>query len=429
MIFALSVLSIYLTIEMGRRRRAEAMSAEALRFEQIISALSTHFIELPADRIEAGITKALDRLVQALEVDRLTVFKFNQAGDELDALYFSLAPDAVPPSAKLFAEESEWYFSKLRNGDAVVLDRLSDLPSPDLKEAFEHHGVASTVAVPIYLEGQLFGCLSFVQTNCETVWTKQRVAQFGMVAQVIANALARRQTDEQRQELSGLLINAEESERTRLARELHDDFSQRIAVLAVDLERLPKKMAENPVGAKKRLAELLELTTGIGADLHSLSHRLHSSTLDSLGLVDALESLSEEFAVQNEIDVSFVHESVSEQLPPDVALCLFRIVQESLRNVKKHSQALSVAIRITGTQNGLDLSIIDDGVGFSLNDSAKRVGLGLRSMQERVRLVNGELRMHSAGQHGTRIEVHVPFDCESEQTPADPAILERSLGG
>ena len=312
----------------------------------------------------------------------------------------------------------------------MVLNRLSDLPSLDMKPAFERHGVASTVAVPIEVEGKILGCLSFVQTSRETVWTKQLVAQFRMVGQVIANALVRKQTDEQRQELSGLLINAEESERTRLARELHDDFSQRIAVLAVDLERLPKKMAENPAAAKKRLAELLELTAGIGADLHSLSHRLHSSTLDSLGLVDGIESLCEEFAVQSEIDVSFVHEGVPEQLAPDIALCLFRVVQEALNNVRKHSHAMSVAVRISGTQYGLELSIADDGAGFSIDDSAKRVGLGLRSMQERVHLVNGDLRMRSASRQGTTIDVYVPLQSESaHEMQADSVILGRQVGG
>jgi signal transduction histidine kinase len=426
----LALLSIYLALEMQRRKRAESVTAAALRFEQIISELSTYFIELSADRIDSGITHALDRLVQVLGVDRITVFTFNSAETELNALYFSTATNTPFPSETLFVHECEWYFSTLLGHDNVVLNRLADLPSIDMKPAFERHGVSSTVAVPIEVEGKVLGSLSFVQTRRETVWTKQLVAQFRMVGQVIANALARKQTDERRQELSGLLINAEESERTRLARELHDDFSQRIAVLAVDLERLPKKMADNPAGAKKRLAELLELTTGIGADLHSLSHRLHSSTLDSLGLVDALESLCEEFAMQSEIDVSFAHEGVPEQLDPEIALCLFRVVQEALTNVKKHSHALSVVVRISGTRDGLELSITDDGAGFSIDEAAKRIGLGLRSMQERIHLVNGTLKMRSYLQRGTSIDVRVPLRSEPEpETRAYSSVLERQTGG
>ena len=429
-ILVLSLLSIFLALEMQRRKRAESATADALRFEQIISELSTYFIELSADRIDSGITHALGRLVQVLGVDRITVYGFNSAQTELQALYFSTKTNAPSPSATLFAHECEWYFCTLLSRNNVVLNRLADLPSIEMRPAFERHGVASTVAVPIEVEGNILGCLSFVQTHHESVWTKQLVAQFRMVGQVIANALARKHTDERRQELSGLLINAEESERTRLARELHDDFSQRIAVLAVDLERLPKRMAENPAAANKRLTELLELTAGIGSDLHSLSHRLHSSTLDSLGLVDALESLCEEFAMQSEIDVSFVHDEVPEQLNPEIALCLFRVVQEALTNVKKHSNALAVAVRLSGTQYGLELSITDDGAGFSIDDSAKRVGLGLRSMQERVRLVNGDLRMRSALHQGTTIDVRVPLHSGScEETQADSALLESRIGG
>jgi signal transduction histidine kinase len=157
---------------------------------------------------------------------------------------------------------------------------------------------------------------------------------------------------------------------------------------------------------------------------------LHSSTLDSLGLVDALDSLCEEFAVQSEIDVSFVHEGVPEQLDPEIALCFFRVVQEALNNVRKHSGALTVAVRLANTQDGLELSITDDGAGFSIDDSAKRVGLGLRSMQERIHLVNGELRMRSALQQGTTIDVRVPLRCEfSPEMQTGSAAEENRIGG
>ncbi len=428
-IFALSVLSLYLALETQRRKRAEATTAATLRFEQIISELSTHFIELPADNIDSGIAQALTRLVQVLNLERITVFRFTHDYRELEAVYFSTSSDDHAPAATLFAEECEWYFSQLRNRENVVLNRLSELPDTTFRRAFERHGVTSTVAVPIEFDGVVFGCLSFVQTRREAVWTRELVAQFKMVAQVIANALARKQADEQRQELSGLLINAEESERTRVARELHDDFSQRIAMLAVDLEMLPKDMGEVSPGARKRMTGLFTLATEIGADLHSLSHRLHSSTLDCLGLVDALEALCEEFAMQNEIDADFTHDDVPDELPPDIALCLFRIVQESLRNVKKHSQAFNVTVHVAGTSSDLDLSITDDGVGFNLDSAAKRVGLGLRSMQERIRLVGGRIQVSSEERKGTRIEVHIPLQQGAEETPSNQtADLERAVG-
>jgi signal transduction histidine kinase len=433
-ILALSILSIYLAFETQRRRRAEAATAATLRFEQIISELSAHFIDLPSDRIDSGINEALNRLVKFLEIDRLTVFKFSPDARKLVAAYASRAPEVPPSPAEVAANKYGWYVSKLLKRESVVVNRLSDLPSDaqEVKRVLQRHGVRANVAVPIEAEGVVFGCLSFVLTSREMVWTDRLVTQLKMAGQVIGNALVRKETDEERQELSGLLINAQEAERTRLAGELHDDFSQRIAVLAVDLERIPKKIANLPVEAKKRLHELWNLVTELGADLHSLSHTLHSSTLDSLGLVDALDSLCEEFAEQNSLELNFVHERVPQSIPHDTALCLFRIVQEALRNVKKHSHASGVELRLSKREDGLHLSIVDNGIGFNISDSAKRVGLGLRSMQERLRLIGGHLQMHSGGGEGTKIEAWVPLHDSVEQKqkpPAHEVTLGSSLGG
>ena len=147
----------------------------------------------------------------------------------------------------------------------------------------------------------------------------------------------RRRTEEERLQLSGRLINAQEEERSRLARELHDDFNQRLAALAVGLEVTEKFVSEPK--ARQQLHKLFDVARDIGNDLHTLSHRLHSTTLQNLGLLAGLNSLCREFAARHQIEIDFRHENIPRSVPPDVALCLFRIVQEGLRNAKKHGGA------------------------------------------------------------------------------------------
>ena len=209
--------------------------------------------------------------------------------------------------------------------------------------------------------------------------------------------------------LSGMLINAQEDERARLASELHDDFSQRLAVLSLGLETAAEMIPESPAEANRQLHELMNSASELGADLHTLSHRLHSSTLERLGLASGVAAFCKEFAAQQGIQVAFSHEDVPRSVSPDVALCLFRIVQEGLRNVKKHSGAAHAQVRIETIDDTLHLSISDNGAGYDVKDGADRQGLGLWSMRERVRLVGGRFEIHSEIQKGTRIEVWVPL--------------------
>ncbi len=209
--------------------------------------------------------------------------------------------------------------------------------------------------------------------------------------------------------LSGMLINAQEDERARVASELHDDFSQRLAMLSLGLETAAEMVPESPEEANRQLHELVNSASELGSDLHTLSHRLHSSTLEQLGLAVGVEAFCKEFTAQRGIQVVFSHKDVPRSVPADISLCLFRIVQEGLRNVQKHSGAAHAKVRIEMMDDTLHLSISDDGTGYDIDDGAGRQGLGLRSMRERVRLVGGRFEIHSEIRKGTRINVWVPL--------------------
>jgi len=215
-------------------------------------------------------------------------------------------------------------------------------------------------------------------------------------------------------QLSGHLIQAQEKERSRLASELHDDFSQRLALLAFGLQNTAETLPDSPDTLKHTLDEFRQTVSELGDDLHSLSHRLHSSTLHTLGLVSGLRALCREFGGKQGIEVDFTAEDIPPSVRPDVALCLFRITQEGLQNLKKHSGARRARLNVRHMGDRVFLSLRDEGMGFDTTRMEKP-GLGILSMQGRARHLGGEFEIYSKPGEGTRIEVWVPL--EPVETP------------
>jgi PAS domain S-box-containing protein len=212
-------------------------------------------------------------------------------------------------------------------------------------------------------------------------------------------------------DLGGRLIAAQEKERARIARELHDDFNQRMALLSIELEQLNRAVHEH---TDRQLFEKLQRQVKeISADLHRLSYRLHPSKLDHLGLGSAIQSLCAEFSESSNIKISFHKNGLPETLPKDLALTLFRVAQEGVRNCIRHSGANSVQVVLMKARAGLRLSISDNGCGFDAKSEATQGGLGFISMRERLHLVGGEMQIYSQPRRGTRLEVTVPLLRES----------------
>jgi signal transduction histidine kinase len=209
--------------------------------------------------------------------------------------------------------------------------------------------------------------------------------------------------------LSGRLIEAQEEERKRIARDVHDDYSQRLAMLANDVESLAGMVGDSSEGKKQQLTDVYQRICELGADMHSLSHQLHSSTLESLGLVAGVRAFCEEFADTEHVQVGFVHENVPHTIPGDAALCLFRVAQEALRNVKRHSGANKANVRVECLGGNLHLTVSDDGKGFNWGTHVAGGGIGIWSMQERLRLLGGRLHIHSALLKGTTVKAWLPL--------------------
>lgn len=247
------------------------------------------------------------------------------------------------------------------------------------------------------------------------VWTTALLIIAGLTLLVAYLLYSRKQLrlarDRQRQ-LSGMLIAAGEKERRRLASELHDDYSQRLALLSLGLENLGDALSPPSEEVKRQIHELANSVGELGADLHTLSHRLHSSTLERLGLVPGVSALCKEYGAQQSLDIDFSSKDIPDSVPPDIALCLFRIVQEGLRNLKKHSSVSRGTVHLRRVGDNLHVSVCDEGIGFDAETLNGRQGLGLRSMEERATLLGGRFEAHSRPGKGTRIEAWVPLQPE-----------------
>ena len=212
-----------------------------------------------------------------------------------------------------------------------------------------------------------------------------------------------------RTDLSRRLMTAQEAERTRIARELHDGIGQSLALLGIQMQRASQPLALRLGKKNPGMQELCGKLKEIGDQVSRLSHQLHSSELEFLGLAVAVKSLCREFSEQYRIKINCVCNDVPSELDNDVALCFLRIVQEGLHNVAKHSQASHVEVELSGAGNELSLSISDDGVGFEISKVRKTAGLGMVSMRERMHLIGGDFTITSQPGSGTKIQARAPL--------------------
>jgi PAS domain S-box-containing protein len=218
--------------------------------------------------------------------------------------------------------------------------------------------------------------------------------------------------------VSRKLIEAQEQERIRIARELHDDIGQRLALLAVGLEQLKQDSHDAPAEVGVRVQELCNQIHEIAIDTQSLSHELHSSKLEYLGIVAAIRGFCREFGEQQSVEIDFQSHDLPSLVPPTTSLCLFRVLQEALHNSVKHSGVRQFEVRLWGTSGQIHLTVRDSGLGFDSEVIKESRGLGLTSMQERLKLLNGTLSIESHPASGTTIHACVPISSDSSSARA-----------
>ena len=199
--------------------------------------------------------------------------------------------------------------------------------------------------------------------------------------------------------------------RARIARELHDDITQRLAMLAIEIEQV-KEHAETPSEVRDRVHELSNKTNDISSDVQALSHELHSSKLEYLGIVGGMKSWCSEFGERQGMEIEFKSSGLPNSLPSEISICLFRVLQEALHNAAKHSGVERVDVQLREESREIHLIVSDLGKGFDVASAMQNRGLGVTSMQERVRLVGGTIVIDSKPLGGTTIHVRVPLGAE-----------------
>jgi signal transduction histidine kinase len=239
---------------------------------------------------------------------------------------------------------------------------------------------------------------------------------------IVRDITESKQAEEALSSVSRRLIEAHEEERTWIARELHDDINQRIALLAVNLEGLKRDHPALDGQMSRRIKEVQEHVSDLGSDIQALSHRLHSSKLEYLGLGVAAEGFCKELSAGQNVEIAFQSEGVPINLPPEVSLCIFRVLQEALRNAVKYSAARRFEVFLAGAVNEIELTVHDSGVGFDPEKAIGGHGLGLTSMKERLRIVGGDLSIDSTPQRGTTIHARVPLSLKSMSAGAGAQI-------
>jgi PAS domain S-box-containing protein len=218
--------------------------------------------------------------------------------------------------------------------------------------------------------------------------------------------------------VSRRLIEAHEEERSWLARELHDDVNQRLALIAVNLDVLKREVPQSATDTSRRLSEVREQIKELGTDVQALSHRLHSSKLKYLGLTAAVTALCREFSDRKGVQIALHCDAIPRTVPEEISLCLFRVLQEALQNASKHSGSKHYQVTIKYAPNEIELTVSDPGVGFDPQLAMQGRGLGITSMRERLKLVEGELSIERQSPTGTVVRATVPLRQKAKSASA-----------
>ena len=228
----------------------------------------------------------------------------------------------------------------------------------------------------------------------------------------VGDITERKRAEEVLASVNRRLIEAQEQERARIARELHDDIVQRLVLVIIGLKGLEHVHPDLSAGADSRIAELREQTDKIVDDVQFLSHELHSSKLEVVGMGAAMRAFCKEFSEHQKVEINFKTHDLPSSLSPTIGLCLFRVLQEAVRNSTKHSGVRQFEVRSWGTPDEIHLTVKDSGAGFEIDAARNSRGLGLISMEERLKLVNGTFSIESQPQRGTTIHARVPYQSQ-----------------
>lgn len=387
--------------------RPQALSLkERLRFEAFMAELSATFVNVPSDQVDSQIVTALRQIVEFLDIDRSGMGEM--VGNQLEITHSYELP-GVPPSPRVILEAHfPAYARKVRAGEPFRIP--DDLP-PEAsveREFMARTGLKTNLTIPLKVTGAVVGGIGFASFRAPIDWPDDLIRRLRLVGDIFTNAIARKRADEALRKLAAKLLTAQEEERRRIAREMHDDWSQRLAILGIDVARVATQIGGSPA-ALPLVHAIQQQIVALSEDVHALSRQLHPSILEDLGLIEALRSECSGFSRREGIAIVYIANDTIPAPPRDVALCIYRVAQEALRNLAKHAAVNEARVELAVADSQVVLRVEDKGAGFDPTRCSMKPGLGLSSIDERVRLVRGELSIRSAPGNGTTIEVRAPL--------------------
>ena len=404
---------------------------QSSEINKVILSTSSQLAECKKDEIETIIQRAMD-LVSVIEhAEEAGWFFLSEAGELQDVFHPIRNPFHLRSVFEDGLKGLPWCLAQLNAGEAVLVPSLDNLPAAaevdrHVLRAAHVHSIALVPSSPASSRRTVLILLS---TSAETVWSDGIVEQVILLENIFSNAYQRKLAEhslslltvetliehksaerELRRKqsevgvLASLLIRSQEDERKRLSRELHDDIGQRLSLAASEAAVMASQSSATPIPID-RINALRDELDRLCSDIHEMSHSLHSYKLQHLGLKSALKDMCERFS-RSDFSVDLRVEDMEDPISKEISLCLYRVAQESLNNALKHAHAPAAAVVLTKLQGKFYMTIQDSGIGFDSETSSQ--GLGLISMSERLRGVNGQFRLHSIPGHGTEIWIEVP---------------------
>jgi len=393
--------------------------SEQHKFERFLTEISATFVKVQPSEVDANISSALQRIVEFLGIDRSGFGELTPDGYRILQSY---ELPGIPPSPRVILEQTFPSFAKLLvKGDAFRMPE--DLPpAAEAERAYcKEVGLKSNLTIPLKSMGTVVGGIGFAMFRYHRHWSDELVHRLSLIGEIFTNAIERKRADsalraketslhrahDDLRQLAAKLLNAQEEERRRIAREMHDDWTQRLAILGIDVAKIVNQ-PETSENVRKPLRAMQEELIRLSEDVHALSRQLHPSILDDLGLIEALRSECACFSRREEISVSYLPQGDVRGVPKEAALCIYRVVQEALRNIAKHAAVNNAKVTLDANADQFLVRVEDDGIGFDLESIRSQPGLGLSSMSERVRLVQGDLLIKSKPGQGTVVEIIIP---------------------
>jgi len=397
-------------------RESERRLASEVAGVRTLQSISTRLIsELTQESLFSQI---LDAAMELMASDAASVQMLASDGQSLILLGCkNLHPESGAFWARVTAEAGSTCGGALRDNQRVVVSDVESCAfmagTRDLEE-YRRSRIRAVQSTPLQSrEGRPIGMISTHWRTPHTP-TEDDLTLFDVLSRQAADLIERTRTESALREsedalarVSRRLLHAQDEEGARIARELHDDIGQRLAVLNFSLDALLRG-ADFGSRSRRSIEEARKEVNGLAKDVHAFSHRLHPARLEYLGIAKAAATLCGEIAGQHDVQVCFHADSVPERLSKRVSVGLYRVLQEALRNAIKHSGTRKIDVSLRGGGDQVELTVADCGAGFDAGVIGG-VGLGLTSMKERVRALDGEIAILSRPQHGTTVRVRVPL--------------------